>query len=1480
MKNFIKLLFFFTLFYSSAYAANPDFSITKSSPVTLVNQSSSLSYNLVVTNNTGNADADNVVVTDTLKAGMTFVSYSYVKDEPSKGGEWSCSSAGSPVVVTCSTPEAYRGDFTTITLNVTSPTSTVVGAVTFNNDANVTYDLVDPDMTNNTSNIVTVTLNRPPTAVNDTFSTASHTAVSGNVLTDPVTYDSDLDGDTFSVTNPGTYTLNFGELIISSTGAFTYTPGYFTGETDSFTYTATDNHGASSTATLQIQIGSACSDTGLNASDRDFCLRKQTVLFGDMVTIGNTLVVAPDSQPANTTNRLTYCSSYTTGSFLDTSGTTDNQGLYLCSYRPDSYLNATSAELITSPGRTIKWAGLYLQSVVNRTNSSDLSNMDVKIKHSSDSGYISAGSPTVINYGNYVTTNSTNYDNYSAFIDITSKINTWSDGMITVANVPVTTDVLYGGDSIIGKFGAWSLVVVYEDTDLPLKSLSIYDGWKKITSTTGKTVTVDNFYTPTTGDINSTVSVFVGEGDDNRDGDKFRVGTTDLGTPSNAFDSKIVTTGTRLPEVENNQGIDIKTYQIGTAGYDLLANSANSISFTFSNGSPYDYFYPSMLAFSTEVYSPKMCYYENLYDSTDTLLSDGDLVAKGSTIHARVLLKNDENEPAENVLFYKDFESTFPYIANSTGLNNTGNPDISSTTTAVTDALDGDEFQYATAIDQFALNVGTGATSTLGGDFDYNQTVLIDYNATANFDGNRSLIYKIAYTMPTIGYTYDGELAKCDDFNSTFGVIPSNPTQSASVDIADDYSGTGVSYDSWIKTKVSAQPGITLKAVYLGSDSSSPVPQAYSPGDSSTLTILYKLADMSAGGTCQNAPTVNLNTAPGNNDPVVSLISDGAISATSNPFIVAYVELGTTPLSQKNLKVKYKTVDFSSLIDTAGITCANHSSTNGGIKGIPQCLTSASLNSQAIANYITVFGQDAYDSCFTQNGEPCLSNHGGIGASPYDHEYGCFECSIGAFPYTCSNDDFAIRPDKLSISATSSHMPDLMRSAEQYNTTVNAYDYSSVTNSANYTFTNANNVFDINTTKYNKNAVVDATMAGNASFGSTAFNMLSGKSDLSGSSEVVGLKFDDVGTINIRIEDKIWAAVDADDTPADCTANGSYVCGDLNATFIPDHFDFNGSIITNNDDTADTFTYIANEIDQMAARINANIRALNKDNNITSNFAPFPLYENPVTVIPTVVKSTYAYPDANETSITNQTLGFGAGVKNIPSTETNTSTRLRFNFQRDVNMSVNPFIVDGSDLNITVTSTYTSSLATAGTALIQGDLNGSMDGNSTFIYGRTNARRHTFVGSSGTAFIYYEAYCSDTTGVCDKTLLPSGADSNSTNDPRWFKNASHTSTIDGETGNIDQKSGATLVTAGALDNSVQGQTTTLLTYTGTSYPYKTTMENNASLWLIYNKYNINDTTNEFEVEFHDNNNSWAGAHETNTTTNQDASNRTNRRSMW
>lgn len=107
--------------------------------------------------------------------------------------------------------------------------------------------------------------NLAPVATGDQVAAAEDgPAVTGNVLTN----DSDGNaGDTLTVVAPGTHTGMYGTLAVGADGSFTYTVLSESNEVqalaqgqsvgDSFTYTITDDHGATSTATIQVTVTGA-----------------------------------------------------------------------------------------------------------------------------------------------------------------------------------------------------------------------------------------------------------------------------------------------------------------------------------------------------------------------------------------------------------------------------------------------------------------------------------------------------------------------------------------------------------------------------------------------------------------------------------------------------------------------------------------------------------------------------------------------------------------------------------------------------------------------------------------------------------------------------------------------------------------------------------------------------------------------------------------------------------------------------------------------------------------------------------------------------------------------------------------------------------------------------------------------------------------------------------------------------------------------
>lgn len=619
-------------------------------------------------------------------------------------------------------------------------------------------------------------------------------------------------------------------------------------------------------------------------------------------------------------------------------------------------------------------------------------------------------------------------------------------------------------------------------------------------------------------------------------------------------------------------------------------------------------------------------------------------------------------------------------------------------------------------------------------------------------------------------YTLDLKLPGCSGGGGGVIVIED---YMAEVDIADGYSGTGNTYASWITTKVSKKNNYTLNAVYLGTGANSnSTPQPYTPtgnqNQTPSISVLLKLADFSAAGTtCATATPIGLYTVtPGGNIPVVAIIDSGETSDLTNPFMMAYAPDRVNARAMRDVRFMYKSVDFSQLILDSGINCAQKSSTGGVAEGIPSCLIAepnddAVNQNMAIQNYITIFGQNAYDNCYTANGEPCAASNGGVGAYPYDHEYGCFECSLGGAPYRCSKDNFAIRPDHFDINTADPDSPNLLRAGEDYNHTVYAYDYgitSGTIGSLDYNQTaGVGGNIDLNQSRFMATGVADdGTLHGNLVWSAWDFNMTNGISNQNGDltqTEVAGVQYDDVGKINLRAEDKEWASVDInnpnDPTPHNCTPDGAYLCSDKNVTYIPHHFGFEELNITNHAGPDSNFTYIADNRGMpsatpptrspMAARVQTQIRALTKNNTITQNFraddANHPYndstlyYENDVRVnlavtIPATGTNSYLYPDANESSTTNAAnpntynyIGFGRsgldanGTRNIYWNESNFP--LEFNFQRKINEPANPFDVNGSYLSISIHSIYTDASTPSSPADINGSRIGDQNGSTT-----------------------------------------------------------------------------------------------------------------------------------------------------------------------
>ncbi|WP_292658826.1 Ig-like domain-containing protein [Nitratifractor sp.] len=483
-----------------------------------------------------------------------------------------------------------------------------------------------------------------------------------------------------------------------------------------------------------------------------------------------------------------------------------------------------------------------------------------------------------------------------------------------------------------------------------------------------------------------------------------------------------------------------------------------------------------------------------------------------------------------------------------------------------------------------------------------------------------------------------------------------------------------------------------------------------------------------------------------------------------------------------------------------------------------------------------------------------------------------------------SQDDFAIRPKEFQFSAGSAGVLDLLRSGKDYNLTVKAVD-----EGGNPVLDYDRNKSDLalsQTLMLKDGTAADSTHPMNGTLGWAAHNF----NISNGMSTEVGIIFNDVGKVDMNLTDQHWADVDADDTPQSCeggvvgSANvpfGAWICGDENLTFIPDHFKVENIHLHNHMDG--NFTYLSSDLN-MSAHLDVNISARNAADVITRNFRTGNLYyENPVEVnlsVPQPIIDGYTLK-SNEHNITTALLGFGGsdeanGTHAIAWNDTNASQHLMFNYLRTYNRPVNPFDLNGSDVNVTVRSVYTSNIDASKTAEVNGT--GSGDRNATFFYARAKPSKYFYddVVSATKTPIAIEVYNDPFTSTHDLNLSifrPTGAFD-------WYLSTQH-SIANGD-GNVTLTGDANGSVAPASINPVEGVDSTV-TVTNTGTPPDIAEINivgsNTSSWLIYNKDKNSVPQPFYRVRFIGTS-GWAGYGQTGHVVESNASRKKLRRLEW
>ena len=1358
-------------------APQADLAISKTGPAS-VDAEDAMSYTLNVANlSSSTADAQNVVVTDTLPSGFIYNGVT--------ASGWSCTLGAA---LTCTRATLGIGASSSIVINGFAPST----AGDISNSAEISSDTSDLDTSNNTSNVVVTTVN----AVSADLVMTKTASPSPTVITaSPLDYTlsvrntgtgdaknvqiiDSLSADLYFVSvNGGTeWSCSQGQLVVCD---YVGTGGVLaagdtaanitirvttpvdagdvenTAEVSTSTFDTNPSNNTDS-VTVTVQTGTT---TGANVNLEKYL---QYNIFGNMKTIGNTIIWANTSQ--TTTNNCGFTGTVPkcrnneyTMEFKDIDG-------------DSSTFNSTSADLdLGNASYEIVWAGLYWQGDLTENGGSVNTKMGNYTKAVANAKTIKLKAPsgnyTTITANNYYTYNDTSSGrnmHYSGFADVTRYVKT--QGTYTVANLYTTE----GKMAYLGGYGGWALQVIYKDPSrgLQFKNVSIFNGFKTVLANNSVVVPISGFITPLSGTINSSVATFVTDGDKEssqpNESDNLNTGdnlqmynkkTTNYVTISDAtnpvdniFNSSISELGahftTKNPNYADNLGVDVDRYDVSA----YIDNDQRSTQFRFiTDGDVYDV---NFLAFATDLTTPIIDGFDktaSIVDANGTLRPAGPGVEiyPGSQIVYTLTFENTGEEIAELFEIFDDFD--FDGLTSGLELSNFDASSIklsqpNSTTWQSNPNCGYDSSAHKVWCKIPQVDVGDEYTMQFSVRVRYDLRGLEDTNATNTAYAN----YKNATTDEFVvlqSNQYGNFGGKSNTNNAGTFTIPANWSYGATGMDAINYDYPYVA-DKNITTKI-VNKAFSLKLVKLDGVGN---PSALVSSNGFNMPVLLTLW----------------------NDDTVRLIADGAeLPEFSN----GQSEITATGLiltqAHQSDWVKMSFIDWNQL-DWAGsnVNCAQTSTTGGNLNGVPQCLNSKTqmgkvfpidqfpfVDAVCLGNNPTFVpaGKDAAcdPSAYNANG-----SKGNIAPSKYNHASGCLQCltdSNSTF-VSRSTDNFAARPEEFLVDSLSNSYPDLLRSGQEYNLSIFAEDGIKIPVAYTANYNRANTDINVSAELYLPDGTLDSggLLNGDANKTGNDFNITEGVSAALGAlnSDVVEFTFDDVGDVKISVKDIYWSAVDLDDTPQDCNSTtiviangatksiegGAYVCGESPMlTFIPHHFTLSNVRLNNHGQS--TLTYLSNDLN-MSAHLDVTIAAANKDEGVTSNFkANF--YENPIDVDMNVTDWNTTLPKRHPSEIedsainienvhdipTPQLLGFGQpdvnGTHTIPWNESNTTQKLMFNYARNNNQPVNPFTVPGSDVNITVSSRYTGT-APEGTA----DINGTAlaaDTNATFAFGRVKS---------------------------------------------------------------------------------------------------------------------------------------------------------------
>jgi hypothetical protein len=387
---------------------------------------------------------------------------------------------------------------------------------------------------------------------------------------------------------------------------------------------------------------------------------------GDFTMIGNTnLTLYSYSNNGNNSESMRYVD-------VDSDPSTFNSSSATLNFSTENDAKPQCSNIIYAglywTGRANSGALTFIENK-NGTNKT-FDKRKVLIKHAGESNYKNVTARDEDIY--YPNGSQSNI--YAAYAEVTDYVHTNGIGEYFVADMALSE----GRSSGTGFSGGWGLVVVYENSKMKWRDVTLYDGYAYVSHSGGGNTSynfpISGFNAVQSGDVNIKLGLMASEGDVDISGDFIEIQNaarddwTRLhhagNTTTNFFNSSIVTGGNdRSLNRTNNTGVDISMFDVPNAGNLNIANGQTRTKFRY--GTSQDTYAIFGLVMAVDAYVPEA-------EATNAVMSiggvpivDGSMVLPGQEIVYQMDIRNRGTEAVNDARLVLPIPYTTEFVNSS-----------------------------------------------------------------------------------------------------------------------------------------------------------------------------------------------------------------------------------------------------------------------------------------------------------------------------------------------------------------------------------------------------------------------------------------------------------------------------------------------------------------------------------------------------------------------------------------------------------------------------------------------------------------------------------------------------------------------------------------------------------------------------------------------------------------------------------------------